>query len=225
MQKHLQLRSDVVVLVGLDKVPHRKTIAERFRTLPETVLKVLTQLTERFIETGDVDASIASIDSTLTHANANVWHKKQRDKGELPSCGNVDTQAHWGKSGCGKWVYGYRLHPLTLCGPSGVTWPAAVSVYPANVKDATVFDDELVQYLPSGAQILLGDSGYDQDSCYQNCDKREVTLLAPIKVKKTPRLSAGSEPSYTAIPTAEKSSPYAKPPLNPFKVSLKTSLT
>ena len=64
LQKHLQLRPDVVALVGLDKIPHRKTIAERFRALPDTVSSVLTQLTQRFIETGDVDASIASVDST-----------------------------------------------------------------------------------------------------------------------------------------------------------------
>ena len=52
LQKHLELRADVVELVGLAGVPHRKTIAERFRGLPETVSNVLTQLTERFIETG-----------------------------------------------------------------------------------------------------------------------------------------------------------------------------
>jgi transposase len=104
LQKHLELRADVVELLGLAGVPHRKTIAERFRGLPEVVSIVLTQLTEKFIETGEVDASIASVDSTLMHAKGNVWHKKQRDKAELPKCGNVDTEAHWGKNGCGEVV-------------------------------------------------------------------------------------------------------------------------
>jgi len=31
LHKHLKLRPDVVGLVGLEKVPHRKTLAERFR--------------------------------------------------------------------------------------------------------------------------------------------------------------------------------------------------
>lgn len=77
LQKHLQLRPDIVQKVGLDKVPHRKTIAERFRSLMETVSSVLTQLTKTFIATGDVDDSIASVDLTLMRAQGNVWHKKQ----------------------------------------------------------------------------------------------------------------------------------------------------
>ena len=36
----------------LKAAPHRKTIAERFRSLPEVVSSVLTQLTDMFIETG-----------------------------------------------------------------------------------------------------------------------------------------------------------------------------
>lgn len=222
LQRHLQLRPDIVQRVGLEKVPHRKTIAERFRDLPDTTSQVLTQLTDRFIETGDVDASIASVDSTLMHANGNIWHKKQRDKGELPSCGNIDQEAHWGKSGCSEWVYGYRLHPLTLCGPEGITWPAAVRVHAANVKDADVFDDELVQQLPTTTQVLLGDGGYDQESCYRNCDEREVTLLAPIKVKKTRHPNVHCAPSSTKTRTSAKPSLYAKLRSSRFRDSSKT---
>ena len=225
LQKHLELRADVVELLGLKAVPHRKTIAERFRSLPDTVSSVLTQLTQRLIETGDVDASIASVDSTLLHAQGNVWHKKQRDKGELPKCGNIDQQAHWGKNGCGTWIYGYRLHSLTLCGPEGITWPAAISLHAANLKDADVFDDELVQHLSTRSQVLLGDGGYDQESCYVNCDEREVTLLAPIKVKKTRHRNVSSEPSSTKTPTSARSSRYAKLRSNPTRVSLKTCST
>lgn len=225
LQKHLELRADVVELLGLKAVPHRKTIAERFRALPDTVSSVLTQLTDKLIATGEVDASIASVDSTLLHASGNVWHKKQRDLGELPKCGNVDTEAHWGKSGCGEWVFGYRLHSLTLCGPEGITWPAAIGLHAANVKDADVFDDELVQHLFNRTQVLLGDGGYDQESCYHNCDRRQVTLLAPIKVKKTRRLSVSKEPDSTKTPTSVKSSPYAKPQSNLIRVNSNTSST
>ena len=165
LQKHLTMCPGVLALVGLEKAPHRKTLATRFRALSSLVLSLLHQLTERFMETGAVDPSLGSVDSTLMHAQGNVWHKQQRDQGELPSCGNIDTQAHWGKSGCGEWVYGYRLHSLTLCGPEGVIWPATVAVHAANRKDAEVLDDELVQRLPKATQVLLGDGGYDQESC------------------------------------------------------------
>jgi len=222
LQKHLKVRPDVLALVGLEKVPHRKTIAGRSRALSASVSSLLHQLTEQFIEAGEVDPGIGSVDSTLMHAQGNVWHKKQRDKGELPSCGNIDQEAHWGKSGCGEWVYGYRLHSLTLCGPEGITWPADISVQPANIKDADVLDDELIYQLTASTQVLLGDGGYDQESCYSNCDERKITLLAPIKVKKTRNLSVVKEPSFTKTPVSVRSLLYAKPPSNRFRVNLKT---
>lgn len=224
LQKHLRMCPGVLALIGLEKAPHRKTLAVRFRALSSSVLSLLHQLTERFMETDAVDPSIGSVDSTLMHAQGNVWHKKQRDQGELPSCGNIDTQAHWGKSGCGKWVYGYRLHSLTLCGPEGITWPATIGVHAANIKDADVLDDELVHRLPKVTHILLGDGGYDQESCYRNCDEREVTLLSPIKVKKTPRLNVVKGPSFTTTPASVRSLLCAKPPSNRFRVNSKTSL-
>jgi hypothetical protein len=45
-----------------------------------------------------------SVDSSLMHAHGNVWHSKQRKAGELPSCGNIDSDAHWGVSGAGEVV-------------------------------------------------------------------------------------------------------------------------
>lgn len=225
LHKHLTLRPELLALLGLESVPHRKTIAMRFRALAVSVLNVLHQLTERFIKAGKVDPSIGSVDSTLMHAKGKVWHKKQRDKGELPSCGNIDQEAHWGKSGCGEWVFGYRLHTLTLCGPEGITWPATIGVHAANLKDADVFDNELIHQLPKASQVLLGDGGYDQESCYQACDDREVTLLSPIKVKKTHHLSVVRGPSSTKTPCSVRSSLYAKPPSSPFRVSSKTSST
>lgn len=223
LQKHLTLRPEVLALVGLEKAPHRKTLAARFRALSNSALSLLHQLSERFIETGVVDSSIGSVDSTLMHAQGNVWHAKQMKGGELPSCGNVDQEAHWGKSGCGDWVFGYRLHSLTLCGPEGVIWPATIGVHAANRKDAQVFEDELVRHLPRATQVLLGDAGYDQESCYINCDEREVTLLAPIKVKKTPHPSGAKEPSSTKTPVAVRSLRCAKPPWSLSKGSSKTS--
>ncbi len=96
-------------------------------------------------------------------------------------------------------------------------------MHPANVKDADVLDSKLIHQLPKESQVLLGDGGYDQESCYRNCDEREVTLLAPIKVKKTPRLNVVKGPSSTKTLTSVRSSLYAKPRLSPSKVSLKTS--
>ena len=118
LQKHLELRADVVELLGLEGVPHRKTIAERFRSLPDTVSSVLTQLTQRLIETGRRRRQYCQCGLDIAaRPRQRLCTKSSGDKGELPKCGNIDQQAHWGKNGCGEWIYGYRLHSLTLCGP------------------------------------------------------------------------------------------------------------
>ena len=123
-----------------------------------------------------------SVDSSLMHAQGSVWHKKQRDKGELPKCGNIDQEAHWGKSGCGTWVYGYRVHCL-VSGSSQAALPCDVEVASANLKDAQVFKDHLACSVPEQTQVLFGDGGFDNQKCYDLCDQQGVSLVAPIKAK------------------------------------------
>lgn len=224
IHKHLKLRPDVVKLVGLEKIPHRKTLAERFREISAEVLDLLHQLTQRFITLAAIDPSIASMDSTLMQANGNIWHKKQMEAGELPKCGNIDTEAHWGVSGCGEWTFGYRLHCLTLCGVEGITWPATICVHSANIKDAQVFEDQLSSQLPSTTEVALGDGGYAQEGCFAICEQNQTTLIAPIQVKKTPHLSGLNGLGSTKTLTSEKSLPSEKPRLNPFRGNSKNVL-
>jgi hypothetical protein len=126
-------------------------------------------------------------DSSLMHAKGNVRHKNQPDKGELPRCGNSDTDTHWGKSSCGEWVYGYRVHCL-VSGCSEAALPCDVEVASANIKDAGLCKDHLAASIPKQTQVLLGDGGFDDQSCYDLCDDKAISLLAPIKVKaNTPK--------------------------------------
>ena len=152
--------------------------------MPEVIRLALRGLHQHFVDEEHSDESIMSVDSSLMHAHGNVWHKKQRDKGELPSCGNIDQEAHWGVSGAGDWIFGYRLHSLMSCGPYGLSLPYDAQLEPANVKDASVFKTVFAPNLPEATQLVLADSGYDDEGCYKASDAKEVTLLAPIKVKK-----------------------------------------
>ena len=99
---HLDECPGVLKLVGLEKTPHRTTLSRRFKTLYESLSDMLAQLHERFILHEQTDPSVMSFDSTLMHANGNLWHAKDRKAGKLPSCGNIDTQAHWGISSAGE---------------------------------------------------------------------------------------------------------------------------
>ena len=125
-----------------------------------------------------------SVDSSLMHASGNVWHKKQRDKRELPAYGSIDQEAHWGKSGCGQWVYGYRV-PCLVSGDFKAALPCDVEVAAANIKDAHVFKDQLAASIPEQTHVLFGDRGFDQQDCYDLCDEHNISLVVPPKAKAT----------------------------------------
>jgi hypothetical protein len=184
LYRHLCERPEVLKLVKLDTVPCRTTISRRFKALPESLHSLLGQLHDSFVEHEQTDPLVMSFDSTLMHANGNLWHSKDIKAGKLPSCGNIDTEAHWGVSGAGEWVFGYRLHCALGCCPGGYTLPFEVGVHAANVKDAQVFKEELATELPEATLIELGDGGYDDHDCYELCDEQGISLLVPIKVKK-----------------------------------------
>lgn len=182
MVNHLKRKPSVLGLVGFEKCPHRTTLSTRFKVMPEDIRKQLRALHSSFVEEEESLVELMSTDSSLMEAAGNKWHKKDREKGVIPSCGNIDTDAHWGKSGCGKWTFGYRVHCVVSCQS---TLPYDVQVEPAHVKDAYVFKRDFVQHFPKETLVVLGDSGYDDEKCYQLCDAQEISLITPIKAKKS----------------------------------------
>ena len=182
---HQQLleKPAVLSLVGLSNIPHRVTLSRRFKTLPESLRQLLMQLHDSFVEQSLSQALVMSADSMLMHASGNVWHAQDRKAGRYPSCGNIDTDAHWGVSGANEWVFGYRLHCL-VSGDAGAPLPRDVRVHPANVRDASVFREELCGSFNDETLVVLADSGYDEAACYASCDDKEISLIAPITVKK-----------------------------------------
>lgn len=189
--------------------------------MPEVIRVALRQLHQRFSDEGHSDPSIMSVDFSLMHAHGNVWHSKQRKAGELPSCGNIDSDAHWGVSGAGEWVFGYRLHSLMSCGPYGLELPYDVQVEPANIKDAEVFKTVFVPSLPDGTELLLADTGYDDESCYKLTDAKEISLLVPIKVKKSTPPERRERAALFYSPEAREVYRLRKTTIEPYQGQLK----
>ena len=184
MHNHLKLRPDVMVSLGLETCPHRTTLSRRFKALPKFLREQIRCLHREFVEAGETMVEVMSVDSSLMGANGNVWHKSDREQGVIPSCGNIDTEAHWGKSGCGEWVYGYRVH-CVVSSPAECALPFDIEVEAANIKDAKVFKDDFSQHLPQETRLVLGDNGFDDQGCYDLCDAQDISLITPIKAKKT----------------------------------------
>ncbi len=182
MAKQLRLKDDLLSRFGLTGCPHRTTSSRRFKRLPLVLREQIRSIHADFVAESVTLVEAMSVDSSLMHASGNVWHKKQRDKGELPACGNIDQEARWGKSGCGEWIYGYRVHCL-VSGCADAALPCDVEVASASIKDAYVFKDQLAASIPEQTQVLFGDGGFDQQGCYELCDQNNISLVAPIKAK------------------------------------------
>lgn len=222
LRRHLGERPDVLKLVGLSTIPHRTTLSRRFKALYSSLSSLLGQLHQRFVLQNYTDPTVMSFDSTLMHANGNVWHAKDMQAGKLPGCGNIDTEARWGVSGQGEWTFGYRLHCAVSCCPGGYVLPYEVRVHAANRKDAQVFKEELATELPAETQLALGDGGYDDRDCYTLCDEQEVSLLAPVTVKKHTPPERRERAGLFHSPEAKEVYALRKTTVEPFQGQLKS---
>ena len=209
-------------LCNLKTAPHRTTISRRFKTLPDPLTLVLDQLTNKAQEQELIDLSITSTDSTLMKANGNLWHQKNMIANEIPKCGNIDTDAHWGKSGCKGWTFGYALFSLVACGPQGIVWPLESVLYPANAKDTPVFKKDLLTHLPNQTLLVLADSGFDDQHLANCCNRRKITLVTPIlKVGKSTPSKRLARAALFATPDVREAFVLRKTSVEPFQGQIK----
>lgn len=221
MVKKLNHQPELLASMGLATCPHRTTLSKRFKVLPEGLREQIRTLHNGFVAEGLNITEVMSVDSSLMQAKGNVWHKKQRDKGELPKCGNIDQDAHWGKSGCGEWVYGYRVHCL-VSHPAEAALPCDVEVASANIKDAAVFEQHLCPSIPTETKVIFGDSGYDKEACYTACDQNNISLITPIKAKKHSPPQRHERAQLYNDPEVRQAFALRKTTVEPFQGQLKS---
>ena len=128
-------------------------------------------------------ACAAAIDSTALIARGGVWHKKDREKGEVPHT-SIDTEAHWTNSGWHGWIYGWKLH-LVVTAACQVWLPLAAEVTPANIAD-NEHAPTLIEVLPTGLHFLLGDQHYHDQTLSQQCENRGCILVTSFTGKNNP---------------------------------------
>ena len=221
LHDHLEGKAEVQSWLGWQQVPHRTTLSRRFKALPEKLCSLIAEVYQKFVTSEQIRETVMSVDSSLMQAQGNVWHKKDREAGVLPKCGNIDTEAHWGINGCGEWTFGYRFHCLVNA-DAELALPKDVAVYAANLKDGTVFTDELAPSLSHDTDVVLADSGYDDQACYDVSDERQISLIAPLDVKpntppeRTERATLFNDPEVRGVFALRKVS------VEPFQGHLKT---
>ncbi len=117
------------------RYPSRRTWERRLAATPETLPAQISCLGQHLVQRLQPWAQggrAAAIDSTVLRAWGGVWHKKDRDQNVVPHP-SLDTEAHWTKSGCHGWVYGWKLHLVSVM--AAVWIPFAAALTAANVAD------------------------------------------------------------------------------------------
>lgn len=173
--------------LGFEQVPHRTTIARRFKDLNVTIRAFIVYVGWWAEELHSVFSShILVEDASLFKAQGPVWHQSDRKAGRIPEkLRNLDTDASWRKSAYHGWVYGYGLH-LT-CNQQG--FPKLVQVETACVSESQVVDQKTEQIFQLMPQILVADNSYFKAMRIRNWAKQGVILLTPATKWKNGRFA------------------------------------
>jgi hypothetical protein len=141
------------------RFPTRRTFERRLETLPATLPAQIGCLGRHLVSLLDPwqeQGRAVAADSTPLRALGGVWHTKQRKQGLYPHT-SIDPEADWTKSGWHGWIYGWKLHMLTVV--SAVWIPVAATVTRANAYDGSVAQ-RLVREVPESTTAVLGDRHY-----------------------------------------------------------------
>lgn len=185
--KNNQEAEDFRRLGGFDQtgIPDRRTFERRCFSLTSYLRAIIQQIGQALIKLGIVDKKGRVIDATTTLAYGNVWHKKLKQQNIIPSCGNIDRQAEWGRDSQG-FKYGYKAHILGSISPICV--PLDILITTANVADDTQLE-ELSQTLTKENKHLLADGKYDVLSLYEATKAKGCRLMAGIN-KRTGQIAS-----------------------------------
>lgn len=157
--------------------PSRRTWERRLAKLPEQLPDLIGCLGRHLVELIQPWADYgraAAMDSTALKTGGGVWHKKHREKGEIPHS-SIDTEAGWSKSGWHGWWYGWKLHLAVVV---GAVWiPLAAELTVANTADATIAP-HLLRQLPAAIRFILGDTHYNDPDFRRHCQRDERILVA-----------------------------------------------
>jgi hypothetical protein len=141
------------------RFPSRRTFERRLAALPATLpaqIGCLGRLLVSLLDPWRASGRAVAADSTVLRALGGVWHVKQRSQHLYPHT-SIDPEADWTKSGWHGWIYGWKLHMVTVV--ASVWLPVAATVTRANAYDGTVAE-QLVPEVPETAAFFLGDRHY-----------------------------------------------------------------
>ena len=157
--------------------PSRRTWERRLKAMPDSLpaqIGCLGRYLVTLIQPWATCGRAVAIDSTVLRANGGVWHKKDRDQGVVPHT-SIDTEAAWTNSGWHSWVYGWKLHIVSIV--AAVWIPLAADLTPANRADNEAAP-ALLREAPLDTRFVLGDRHYNAPNVRQVCEQADRILVA-----------------------------------------------
>lgn len=187
-RRWLEQHPEMVKQLGWSTIPHRITLARRYRDL-YTVLQAFIQFIGQDAQNLDRRLRQHHLveDKSLFKAQGPVWHQSDRDAQRIPAkLRNLDTEATWSKSGYHGWVYGYGLH-LTC---NQRAFPALVQVETASVAETTVMAQKATIVLETlQPTTLSADNSYAQALRIRQWAQQGVVILTPAAKWTTGRFA------------------------------------
>ena len=177
LKEDSMLRLRVLLTDEQGRFPSRRTWERRLARLPESLparIALIGQELVAQIRPWAESGRAVALDSTVFRALGGVWHKKHREKGEVPHT-RIDTEAAWTKSGDHGWVYGWKLHVAITV--ASVWIPVAAGLRPANEADNVVAEG-LLPDLPAETRFVLGDRHYNAPNIREACESQDLLLVA-----------------------------------------------
>ena len=159
------------------RFPTRRTWERRLAALPQHLPGLIGCCGRHLVAVLQPWAShgrAVAVASPPLKTRGGVWHKKHKEKGEIPHT-SIDTEAGWSKSGWQGWWYGWKLH---LAVTVGTVWiPLAAELTVANRGDNEVAP-LLLEQLPWEARYVLGDTHYNDPTLRHYCQAQGRELVA-----------------------------------------------
>jgi Transposase DDE domain len=171
-----------------ESFPSPRNWERRLQALPATLPQQIGCLGRYLVSLIEPWASCGravAIDSTVLRARGGVWHQKDREKGQIPHS-SIDPEAHWTKSGWHGWVYGWKLHVVSVV---AVWFPVAAVLTAANVAESDAAA-QLLREVPVAVRFVLGDRHYNTSELRQICE-RDDRLLVTTKYGRYPHTDDG----------------------------------
>lgn len=111
----------------------------------------------------------------MVRAKGPVWHKKQKDKGEIPKgLTGLDKEATWGKSMAKGWVYGHGTFMLT---PYKIPIVGIFRWMPNSGNEAKRMEIEIIKYKQIIKKVFMDSKADDAKMYFRLKQEHKIQLV------------------------------------------------